>query len=87
MRVQEIWVGVLSKEVRCELGDVEDFDVVGGAANSGAPIPAPAIVVGGLIVDLVLLLFGSGKLEEVLGECKLAVYLFLSETVVFDIEL
>jgi hypothetical protein len=75
--LQKIGLVVLALEVICELGDVVYLNVVFRLCDKRATWTAPAVIVGGAVVDFELLLLGGGKLEEVLRKCKLTVYLLL----------
>ncbi len=86
VRLQQRRLVVLAREVGRELGEVVDLHVVLGVALQVSARSAPAVVVRGRVVDLVLLLLRHGQVEEILGQRELLVYLCLREAEVLHIE-
>jgi hypothetical protein len=87
MGLQEIGLVVFAFEVICELGDVVYLNVVFRFCDQGASWTAPAVVVGGTVIDFKFLFLGGGKLEEVLCERELTIHLLLGQAIVLYVEL
>src|ERR1700744_2790725 len=86
VRLQQIRVVILPQKVWCELGDVEDLDVIERLFLQSTPWSSPAVVVGFSIVAFIFRLLLSWQFKEMLCQGKLAVDSLLASAEVFDIE-
>lgn len=79
-------LSIFAFEIFGEFGNVVDLDIVFDFSNLMMIVSSPAVVISIRIINFVLGFFVHGESEEILGECKLTIYLILRKTKVFDIE-